>query len=163
MNNVTPDLFPAGTRVKNAAGHTGTVNGWYRQSISVKWDEGGSQSFPGWHGGLSLLGSITCSTCGTTKDDPALSWNTTTAFCDNCKERANIANTPAETALYGALEGMSAYEATMIFAEWLSTQPGVEEASRGDVVSYIVTADHRRDYDVHVSLQDVDPETGQTL
>lgn len=55
MSDITPDTYPAGTRVvKTTTGDRGTVVGWARDSIGVRWDGGGYSSSPASHGGLRV-------------------------------------------------------------------------------------------------------------
>ena len=53
---ITPDTFPAGTRVVFTvganAGTEATVTGWVRDSIGVRFDNGGTHVFPASHGGI---------------------------------------------------------------------------------------------------------------
>lgn len=51
---LTPDTFPAGTRVESTLheGATGTVTGWVRDNIGVRWDSGSTSCGPASHGGL---------------------------------------------------------------------------------------------------------------
>lgn len=55
---ITPETFPAGTRVislsPGSRGAYGVVTGWVRESIGVKWDNGGSQVGPASHGHLKI-------------------------------------------------------------------------------------------------------------
>ena len=52
--DITPSTFPTGTRVQNLGGAKGTVTGWVRDSIGVRWDNGGTHCAPAHFGGLRL-------------------------------------------------------------------------------------------------------------
>lgn len=51
---ITPDTFPAGTRVAatNGSNDRGAVAGWVRDSVVIRWDNGGTSSGPASHGGI---------------------------------------------------------------------------------------------------------------
>lgn len=55
MGNITPDNYPAGTRViHRQTGRHGVVSGWTRSgSIGIRWDNGGTSVAPAHHASIA--------------------------------------------------------------------------------------------------------------
>jgi len=62
MATITRTEFTAGTFVKGMNGNVGVVAGWVKSSIVIRWNEGGSSSFPASHGGLTVAKYV-CRDC----------------------------------------------------------------------------------------------------